>query len=647
MNLTRTRTTRPAADPRPDTAPRTAPGGALRALAVACAVVLSGLVAVPPDTLLARTFVEFARLGDRVERDVRAGDTYAFHIDLLAGTDLDLRLDDRGDGDGVLTLTLKDSEDNVLGHSASEPLRVGLVVPRSSRYRVEVRSSADTEFRLRFDGDPPASVGGQVTVSGGSATVHLDLARGATAEVEVRRVKAGAPPEVVAVRDGLGRTLAFSVRRASAKRVRLHPVPVSAPGGLYVEVTARGGGGGTYEVRASGRREPDDDDPEPGPPDVVLRRLVLVLAPGADPAAVAAALGHTLVPGTGGSGFVVVETAADRPPGTEQEDALAAELALPGLVLAAEPDAHVELPEGSQSNSPVLGSDFGRAFDRSDFENQPALVAVRAQRAHTRATGAGVVVAVLDTGIDPTHELFQGRLLPGTDLVDPADQDGPLEVPGAEGELGFGHGTFVAGLVLAAAPDAVVMPVRVLGPDGRGTVSAIVAGIEYAVENGAHVVNLSLGMRPRSEILGDAVRFALANGVVVVAATGNRADLTATDFPSRMRGAVGVTALDETFRRRAPFASSALRTTLGAPGTDLVGPYPDPTDRFVAWSGTSFATALVSGGAALVLERSPGLRPNQVQRRLARRARPAPPRLPRPERRLLGHGRLDLPKLVR
>jgi len=371
-----------------------------------------------------------------------------------------------------------------------------------------------------------------------------------------------------------------------------------------------------------------------------------VLAPGADPQAVADALGYELK--KVGKGFVVVETPEGRE-GREHEDALDADLAL-GSVLFGEPDGRVSLPEGSQSNPVLLGSELGRA----DFTGQPALLQIRAERAHRRATGAGVVVAVLDTGVDRDHPLFAelapGRVLPGFDFVgqdaDPADEaNGADDDLDGEVDEGFGHGTFVAGLVLGAAPDATLLPVRVLDSDGRGVVSDIVAGIEFAVEQGADVVNLSLGMQPRSEVLGDAVRYALANGVPVVASTGNRAEVATVDFPARVRGAVAVTALDEHFRARATFASASRRTTLGAPGTGLVGPYPG--ERWATWSGTSFSAALVTGGAALLLEVRPGLAPDQVVRRIVKRARPLPQRLSRAQRRLLGHGRLDLPKLAR
>ena len=112
--------------------------------------------------------------------------------------------------------------------------------------------------------------------------------------------------------------------------------------------------------------------------------------------------------------------------------------------------------------------------------------------------GAGVKVAVLDTGIDKTHPLFAGKLLPGRDFVD--NDNDPSEV-GTSGVGAYGHGTHVAGIVLMVAPDAKIIPIRVLDQNGVGNVWTLSKALNYAAnpdgnpatDDGANIINLSLG----------------------------------------------------------------------------------------------------------------------------------------------------------
>jgi len=212
------------------------------------------------------------------------------------------------------------------------------------------------------------------------------------------------------------------------------------------------------------------------------------------------------------------------------------------------------------------------------------------------------------------------------------------------GSVGYGHGTFVSSLILDAAPGATILPVRVLGTDGRGLSSDIAFGIEWAADQGADVMNLSFGTLGGNPTIAAAVRYALARGVTVVASTGNDGNGTVIDFPAALSGVVAVTALGTT-GLRAPFANAGTATSIAAPGVDLVGAFPG--GRYAKWSGTSFAAALASGGAALVLERTPAASPARVLNTLVRRARPLRPTVPRTDRRLLGAGVLDLLRLVR
>jgi hypothetical protein len=581
------------------------------------------------------------RLGDEIEQVVAAGDVHTFRLDVVAGTTFRVRARTHDESGGV-TLTLRAPDGSVVESRTGADVRISAVAAASGVHRAEVTvGTGSEEVDVHFEGETPSTGGGGGTT--GAGTVHLDVPRGAVVRIEARRVS-GAPPEITGVRDGSGREIPVRVERAERRRVRLQAVPASAPGGLDVDVRGRDGADGTYEVRFRILDE-DDAGPSSGEHERESRRLVLALAAGADPAQVAAALGYELK--QVGDGFIVVETESE---GTEYEDAAGADDLLAD-VISAEPDLYVNVPEmkrpqGTQSQHVILGSDLGRTA----VPDQPAMDQIRAAAALRVATGAGVKVAVLDSGADLAHEMLAGHLLPGFDFVD-GDADPSEETNGLDDDLdgevdeGFGHGTFVAGLVLAVAPNAEVMPVRVLDTDARGTVSSIAAGVEWAVRNGADVINLSLGMDTRSGVLADAINYAIASGVVVVAATGNGSQPAAVSFPASMPGVVAVTATDPATQGPADFANGGPAATVAAPGASVVGPYPG--GRYGTWSGTSFSSALASGGAALVVQARPALVPAQVSARFRATARPAPAGLSRTQRRRLGGGRLDLGRLVR
>ncbi len=626
-------------------------------------LVLLGIWAVGPAW--AADVTRSAGLGSEVDDVIGPGEIHAYRVSLVAGSDLDVRLesedededdddddDDDGDGDDgddgdddddkivakrgpVPTLALLDPLGAQLAVAGGERLRFD--IPTSGVYVIEVRAGSFAgEYELSIDGDPPERIDEEVEVVGGSRTVVLDVPTGSSVRIDVRRLD-GETPEIVSIRDATGRELGFDIKSERRNRVRTFPVPVSAAGGLRVTVAGVEGGSGTYRVRAKPSddgedlNEEDEGDREP-------RRLVLALREGADPDAVASALGAELI--FVGQGYIVIETDEDRE-GFEDDDALIAEELLDD-VLDAEPDVRLKTPEGTQSNGVVLGSSLGRI----DFDQQAALASVRAAVAHRRSTGDGVVVAVLDSGIDATHPLLAGHVLPGFDFVDfdadpseernGVDDDGDLEI-----DEGYGHGTFVAGLVLGTAPDAEILPVRVLDSDGRGAISDVVAGIHFAVDEGAQIINLSLGARVRSEALRGAVRYALSRRVVVVAASGNRGDVLNIDFPAGVNGVVAVSALDAN-GRRAAFANAGGKTAIAAPGVDLIGPYPEA--QWATWSGTSFSAALATGGVATLLQVQPNLRPARVVRKLKRAARRPAARADRP---LLGGGALDIGRLAR
>jgi subtilisin family serine protease len=303
-------------------------------------------------------------------------------------------------------------------------------------------------------------------------------------------------------------------------------------------------------------------------------------------------------------------------PGTSVSEALK-KLGNDARVLVSERNYSAESPEGDPADQPVLGGDFVASIPL-----QPGLAAFALDAAHGISTGAGVVVAVADTGVDPTHPALSGHIAPGGfDFVDqdpdPRDERDFLDNDhdGLVDEQ-YGHGTFVASLVLAVAPDTMILPVRVLDSEGYGTSSTVAAGIIWAVDAGAKVVNLSADLPDAPEIVKEAIRYARDRGVLVVAAAGN-AGGTDIAFPARFSDVLGVTAVDDT-GRKPPFASAGSAVSLVAPGVSVLGGMPmDLSPSGTArWSGTSFAAPLVAGAAALVRAASPALSPDAVRQRL-------------------------------
>jgi type VII secretion-associated serine protease mycosin len=256
-------------------------------------------------------------------------------------------------------------------------------------------------------------------------------------------------------------------------------------------------------------------------------------------------------------------------------------------------------------------------------DDQWQLEALQAETAWRYASGAGVTVAVIDSGVDGTHPDLAGQVLPGVDLVT-GRGDGQFDP--------VGHGTTVAGLiagrsddrrgVVGLAPAARILPIRVLDEHNQYDDALVVArAVRWAVDNGAGVVNLSLGGFGNSAALADALDYAFAKDVVVIACTGNIAPLAPTSvwYPAREPGVVAVAGLDHA-RGEGLWANSITgpQTVLTAPATDLVGARPGGYWRV---QGTSFAAPLVTATAALIRSRWPGMSAANIVNRLIRTAR--------------------------
>jgi thermitase len=243
-------------------------------------------------------------------------------------------------------------------------------------------------------------------------------------------------------------------------------------------------------------------------------------------------------------------------------------------------------------------------------ESTYASAAVDLAAAQRISEGAGVVVAVLDTGAQLTHPALAGSIIAGTDLVD-GDQDPSETLNGrdddGDGRIdeGAGHGTHVAGVVHQVAPQASIMPVRVLDDDGTGTVWNATEGMYWAAAHGARVVNMSLGMHGSARPLRDAVAALASQNIVVVAAAGNDGKNTKT-FPAAAPEAIAVGSVGAG-DVVSTFSNVGRWIDVVAPGENIHSTYAFPADSYAMNSGTSMATPWVAGEAALIASHDPRL----------------------------------------
>lgn len=299
-------------------------------------------------------------------------------------------------------------------------------------------------------------------------------------------------------------------------------------------------------------------------------------------------------------------TYADDPARTA---ALAARIAQLDGVVYAQPDQPVRLADSQFHGWPYGGTtDLGD--DIAAWLDQPAATQLRLAEAHAISQGAGVTVAVLDTGVDASHPALAGHLLPGWnyvgDNVDTADvRYGVDDDENGVADSAVGHGTFVAGIVALVAPRAKILPYRVLDSDGYGSVYAVAQAILDATAAGADVVNLSFGATDRltSPVVADAISRAERAGVVVVGAAGNDGDNT-PHYPAAYPGVLGVSALAANTDSLSGFSDWGGWAELAAPGQNVVGPVPG--GGYARWSGTSMAAPFVAGQVALLRAVAPG-----------------------------------------
>lgn len=209
--------------------------------------------------------------------------------------------------------------------------------------------------------------------------------------------------------------------------------------------------------------------------------------------------------------------------------------------------------------------------------------------------GNGIMVGVIDTGVDASNPDLAGKVVAGSDFVsadqDPTDEDG--------------HGTHVAGIIAATAdndaggvgiaPKATIYAVRALGPDG-GYASDIASGIIEAVDAGSSVINLSLGATQPMPVIQAALQYALAHGAVPVCAAGNDGSSTLI-WPAAYPECIAVGAVDQT-GAKASFSNYGPGLDITAPGVRIYSSVLG--DNFAIYSGTSMASPVVAGSIALL-----------------------------------------------
>jgi len=276
------------------------------------------------------------------------------------------------------------------------------------------------------------------------------------------------------------------------------------------------------------------------------------------------------------------------------------------------------------------------------YVNQPANQLIRTNQTHTafNVAGAGVVVAIIDTGVDPNHPVLKSVLVNGYDFTrnvsggsERTDVNANPDNSSAQtGEVNqrtvavldqrtvavldgsnysaFGHGTMTAGVVHLVAPQAKIMPLKAFSANGAGYDSDVLRAIYYAVQHGAKVLSMSFDYTSYSPELARAIKYANSKGVVSVASAGNDG-LRTVVYPAGLPGVIDV-ASTSNWDVQSTFTNyGAPPVWMAAPGEGVMTTYPWGT--YAAGWGTSFSTPLVAGTAALMLGTNGGCtRPTSI-----------------------------------
>jgi thermitase len=258
---------------------------------------------------------------------------------------------------------------------------------------------------------------------------------------------------------------------------------------------------------------------------------------------------------------------------------------------------------GSGTTSPTLPSENSAVW--SQINLYEATLAAK-------NFGAGIKVAVIDTGLDTTHPIFTGSLAPSSEWKDFVDNDTNPQEAGSSVDAGYGHGTAVAGIILQIAPKSIILPIRVLDKDGKGDLDDVIAAIDWAVQKGAKVINLSLGTDIYSSSLQTMLAYAASKKVLMTSSSGNEGILDKGIFPAAhmwtqgsspifpyLYGVGSVTSGDII----SSFSNYGVSSTGFAPGEAILTAY--PSGQMIQATGTSFASPMMAGALALALSDYP------------------------------------------
>lgn len=320
-------------------------------------------------------------------------------------------------------------------------------------------------------------------------------------------------------------------------------------------------------------------------------------------------------------------------------------------------------PSGLSDNTLV---DYFGATVIHGYVSQPAISIIRLGDAQTTfgVSGAGTV-AVIDTGVDPTHPVLQSVLVPGYNFIsntagsasELADVNQSSVGAGASPAMvnqstaavldpasafnlqqpqyqAFGHGTMVSGIIHLVAPTAFIMPLKAFKADGTGYLSDVLRAIYFAVENGARVINMSFSFSTYSSEVARATKYAVRHRAICVASAGNDGKEEMV-YPAALADVMGVasTANNDTLSTFSNYGEDLV--WVAAPGEGIITTY--PFGVFGAGWGTSFSAPFVSGAAALLLNASANCNESCAEGSLAHAVWISPD---------LGNGRVDLYQAV-